>query len=237
MRRPDAIRKMIETSDGATPRLPPLRDPARPRDGARRWRRLGAWALAAAIAAGGLSVAGCATDGAFIWVQDIPLPEPRPGEMLIGPRDTILVEVRNQAALSGEFLVGDGGDYRQPNLGPIHVAGKTPQAVAAELEGQLKQIIVTPQVTVSIVKTGTVRVSVVGEVKTPGAYELSRGRGVLPALAAAGWLNEFARRDRIFVLRGASPQTRIRFRIRELTSAEPHAANFVLQDGDVVVVE
>jgi polysaccharide export outer membrane protein len=194
-------------------------------------------ALTAVIAAGGLSFAGCATEGSFVWVQDVPLSAPPPDPPVIGPRDTILVDVRNQAALSGEFVVGDGGAYRQPNLGPIHVAGKTTQAVMVELEGQLKQIIVNPQVMVSILKVGTVRVNVVGEVKTPGAYELSRGRGVLPALAAAGWLNEFARRDRIFVLRGAAPEARIRFRTRELTSAEPHAARFQLQDGDVVVVE
>ena len=200
-------------------------------------RRLARLALTAVLAVGGLSFAGCATEGTFVWVQDIPLADPQPGPSVIGPRDTILVDVRDQAALSGEFVVGDGGAYRQPNLGPIHVEGKSTQAVMVELEGLLKQIIVNPRVMVSILKIGTVRVNVVGEVKTPGAYELSRGRGVLPALAAAGWLNEFARRDRIFVLRGASPQTRVRFRTRELTSAEPHAARFLLQDGDVVVVE
>jgi polysaccharide export outer membrane protein len=195
-----------------------------------------AWALAALLAAG-LPISGCATDQAFVWVQDVPLSDPQPGPPVIGPRDTIVVDVRDQAALSGEFVVGDGGDYRQPNLGPIHVAGKTTQAVMAELTEALKQMIVNPRVTVAIIHVGTVRVNVVGEVKTPGAYELSRGRGVLPALAAAGWLNEFANRDRIFVLRGAAPQTRVRFRARELTGAEPHAARFLLQDGDVVVVE
>jgi polysaccharide biosynthesis/export protein len=205
--------------------------------GVRFRRRLGRLALTAVIAVGGLSFAGCATEGTFVWVQDMPLAAPQPGPPVIGPRDTILVDVRNQTALSGEFVVGDGGDYRQPNLGPIHVAGKSTQAVMVELEGLLKQMIVNPQVMVSILKVGTVRVNVVGEVKTPGAYELSRGRGVLPALAAAGWMNEFARRDRIFVLRGSAPQTRIRFRARELTSAEPHAARFLLEDGDVVVVE
>jgi polysaccharide export outer membrane protein len=198
-------------------------------------RRFSALALTAVIALGGL--VGCVTEGTFVWVQDLPIADAQPGPPIIGPRDTILVDVRNQAALSGEFLVGDGGDYRQPNLGPLHVAGKSTQAVMVELEGLLKQMIVNPQVMVSIVKVGTVRVNVVGEVKTPGAYELSRGRGVLPALAAAGWMNEFARRDHIFVLRGSAPQTRIRFRTRELTSAEPHAARFLLEDGDVVVVE
>ena len=97
---------------------------------------------------------------------------------------------------------------------------------------------VTPEVSVSITKLAAIRVNVVGEVKTPGSYELTRGRGLIPALAAAGWLTEFADRDRIFVLRSEpGGSQRIRFRARELTAAEPHASGFRLQDGDVVVVD
>jgi polysaccharide biosynthesis/export protein len=84
----------------------------------------------------------------------------------------------------------------------------------------------------------SIRVNVVGEVKTPGAYELMRGRGLIPALAAAGWLTEFADRDKIFVIRSeAGVSQRVRFRARELTAAEPHATGFRLKDGDVVVVD
>jgi polysaccharide export outer membrane protein len=201
-----------------------------------RSRRCSAVVMCAAI---GIAAAvfgpGCATDRAFVWVHDLPLPED--GQPLIGPRDTIAVDVRDQASLSGEFAVGDGGDYRQPGLGPIHVEGRTPAAVVTELEERLKLLLVKPQVTVSLVRMGPVRVNVVGEVRTPGTYELLRGRGVLPALAAAGWLTEFASRDKIFVLRLGQQETRIRFRARELTAAEPHAARFRLRDGDVVVVE
>lgn len=178
---------------------------------------------------------GCATERPYTWVHDLPLPEA--AAPVIAPRDTIAVDVRNQAALSGEFPVGDGGDYRQPGLGPIHVEGRTTDAIAAELNERLKELLVKPEVRVSIVKTGSVRINVVGEVRTPGSYELGRGRGLLAALAAAGWLTEFASRDRIFVLRHGAPETRIRFRARELTAAEPHAARFLLQDGDVVVAE
>ena len=65
-----------------------------------------------------------------------------------------------------------------------------------------------------------------------------RGRGVIPALAAAGWLTEFADRDKIFVIRSEAGATqRVRFRARELTAAEPHATGFRLKDGDVVVVD
>jgi len=67
---------------------------------------------------------------------------------------------------------------------------------------------------------------------------VTRSRGVMSALATAGWLSEFANKDRIFVIRteGTTIQ-RIRFRAADLTAAEPHAIGFRLQDGDVVVVE
>jgi polysaccharide biosynthesis/export protein len=184
----------------------------------------------------GVAAIGCVSEHAFRWVQDL---QPVPGDgATIEPRDTILVSVKNQPALSGEFVVGDRGAYSQPTLGAVSVGGKTTATVVAELQTDLTGVLVKPEVTVSIVKIAAVRVNVVGEVKTPGAYELTRSRGVMSALAMAGWLSDFANKDRIFVIRsdGASQQ-RIRFRAADLTAAEPRAIGFRLQDGDVVVVE
>jgi polysaccharide export outer membrane protein len=179
---------------------------------------------------------GCATESHFVWVQDFPTVSQN--AEAIEPRDSILVSVKNQPTLSGEFPVGDHGNYSQPTLGTIPVAGKTTDVVAKELEERLKNIVVSPEVSVVIVKVASIRVNVVGEVKTPGTYELMRGRGVVPALAAAGWLTEFADRDKIFVIRSEGGVTeRVRFRARELTAAEPHATGFRLKDGDVVVVD
>ena len=190
--------------------------------------------IAALLLAG--AALGCVTEHAFRWVQDLPI-APVDAET-IEPRDTILVSVKNQPALSGEFLVGDRGEYSQPTLGTVSVAGKTTATVVADLQNLLTGVLVKPEVTVSIVKIAAVRVNVVGEVKTPGAFELTRSRGVMSALATAGWLTEFANRDRIFVIRTEGTTTqRIRFRAAELTAAEPHAIGFRLQDGDVVVVE
>lgn len=177
----------------------------------------------------------CASERPFVWVHDLPLLQG--DQAVIAARDTIVVDVRNQAALSGEFVVGDEGVYRQPTLGTIRVEGRTPAALASDLQERLKDLVVKPEVTVSIVRAAPVRVNVVGEVRTPGSYELVRGRSVVAALAAAGWLNEFANRDRIFVIRIDQTEQRIRFKARELTAAEPHAARFRLRDGDVVVVE
>ena len=90
--------------------------------------------------------------------------------------------------------------------------------------------------TVAISRLAPIKVNVVGEVKTPAAYELTRDRTVAAALAAAGWLTEYADRERIFVVRHEGDM-RIRFRAAEITSPDPAVARFRLSDGDVVVAE
>jgi polysaccharide export outer membrane protein len=77
---------------------------------------------------------------------------------------------------------------------------------------------------------------VLGEVKTPGRYDLAEGEGVLHALARAGGLTEFADPDLVFVVRSDASR-RIRFRYGDLAVAEPASARFQLRNGDVVVVE
>lgn len=139
--------------------------------------------------------------------------------------------------MSGEFVVRDDGGYLQPTLGSVVVQGMPPAQLADALMIRLRGIIVSPQVTVSVARSAPIRVSVVGEVKTPGSYDLTRDRGVTAALAAAGWLTDFATKDRIFVVRHGDADLRVRFRAQEITASEPHSASFRLRDGDVVVVE
>ncbi|MGB8298239.1 MAG: polysaccharide biosynthesis/export family protein, partial [Polyangia bacterium] len=177
----------------------------------------------------------CAHNGGYVWVEDLPARN-RNSEPVIHPRDTLLVEVQKQPTLSGEFVVRDDGHYSQPMVGSIRVADQTPSQAAAAISVALRDIVVAPVVSVWISKKTSIRVSVVGEVKAPGTYELTRDRGLLPALALAGWLTEFAHSDRVFVVRVRTNE-RIRFRVLDITTAEPQTTQFQLADGDVVVVE
>jgi polysaccharide export outer membrane protein len=178
---------------------------------------------------------GCAHEERFIWAADMPVKD-GVAEPTVRPRDTILVEVDKQPTLSGEFAVREDGHFTEPMVGSIRVAGLTARQVAAEVAVALKDIVIAPVVSVWITKTPPIHVSVVGEVKTPGIYEMTRDRSLLTVLAQAGWLTEFAHDDRVFVVRAGS-KDRIRFRVRDITNAEPFAAEFVLADADVVVVE
>jgi len=183
-----------------------------------------------------LLASGCRTGGPgeYVWVQDLKEGEAHDVGYVIAPGDTIQVRVYNQEGVSGRMRVRSDGMISLPFLGDTQAAGFTPLALATRIQVRLKEYIVSPIVTVSLEELRPFDVSVVGEVTRAGVYRLEPGSGVLPALAAAGGLNDFASRDRVFVLRGGQ---RIRFTFRDLTQAQPKAAAFRLRPGDVVVVE
>jgi len=183
-----------------------------------------------------LLAAGCRSGGLgeFVWVHDLADGEVQEHGYVIAPGDTIQVRVYNQDGVSGRMRVRADGMISLPFLGDTQAAGFTPLTLAARIQVRLKEFIVNPIVTVSLEELRPFEVSVMGEVVRAGVYRLEPGTGVLPALAAAGGLNDFANRDRIFVLRG---NQRIRFTFRALTQAQPKAATFRLRSADVLVVE
>jgi polysaccharide biosynthesis/export protein len=197
--------------------------------------------LASLLAA--VAATSCATtEQPFVWVASLPAPDMKP-DGVIRPRDSIVVVVRDHGDLSGEFVVRDDGGVLYPNppnnpasgpsvstISDIHVGGLTTEAATTELRARVSTL------TVGISRLAPIRVNVVGEVKTPASYELGRDRTVAAALAAAGWLTEYADRDRIFVVRHEGAM-RVRFRAREITSPDPAVGRFRLSDGDVVVAE
>ena len=179
-------------------------------------------------------LSGCASAGTYVWVDELP---PQRGPVRIQDGDRISVQVKNQTPLSGEFLVRANGAYLQPVVGEVAVAGLTAEEAAKRLAKRLDGIVVKPLVSISITTPRTLRVTVIGEVRAPGQYELPRPEGVIGALARAGGLSEFAASDGVYVLRDNPKRQRIRFRYPDLTSGLSPSADFMLRDGDVVIVE
>jgi polysaccharide export outer membrane protein len=99
-------------------------------------------------------------------------------------------------------------------------------------------------VSVLVREVHSFKVTVIGQVKTPGRYEIKDRATVLDVLAIAGGVTEYAARGRITVLRNEGPaQRHIPFPYDRLTSkgAKPEAAanapgNFCVTPGDVIVV-
>ena len=101
---------------------------------------------------------------------------------------------------SGYIIKGDGTiDF--PVLGRIPVAGMSRDEVSAHIKNLLisQNLVNDPVVTVEFVN---LQYSVMGEVKAPGNYKITRDRiTLLEAISQAGDLNINGRRDNVLVMR------------------------------------
>lgn len=183
-----------------------------------------------------LTLAGCGGTGPYVWVDSLPAQRGAGGDVLIADGDVLNVRVFNQDPLSTRERVRADGRISIPVIGEIVARGKRPAQLAAEIQDRLKDIVKVPSVIVTFEQGAEMKVSVVGEVRNAGVFQIDPGSNVLHALAAAGGLNDYADADKVFVVRRSLPQ-RVRFRYSDLRSADPKSIQFTLQAGDVVVVE
>lgn len=189
--------------------------------------------LAAAFA----TVAACSSTGPYVWADSLPASAGTTSDgLVIQDGDTVNVRVFNQEPLSSKEKVRPDGKIALPVIGEVTARGKKPAQLAAEIQERLKTVLQAPSVTVSMDPGADLKVSVVGEVKNSGIFQLDHGANVLHALAAAGGLSEYADGDKVFVVRKSLPQ-RVRFRYQDLRAADPKSIAFTLQAGDVIVVE
>jgi polysaccharide export outer membrane protein len=174
----------------------------------------------------------------FVWVDQVQdLGQSPTGEYTIGIGDLLSIQVWDQEKISARTRVRSDGRISLPFVNDIQAAGKVPVRLASEIESGLRSVILNPRVTVVVEESKPLSISVLGEVLKPGLQTLDVGAGVAQALAAAGGLNAFAHKDRIFVLRSGPTAPRIRFKYEALIGAVGRAPLFRLRSGDVVVVE
>lgn len=183
-----------------------------------------------------LALAACGGTGPYVWVDSLPGQSANSNDVIIQEGDVLSVRVFNQDPLSTKERVRSDGRISIPVIGEVVARGKRPAQLAAEIQDRLKDIVKVPSVIVSLEQAEGMKVSVVGEVRNSGIFQLEPGSNVLHALAAAGGLNDYADSDKVFVVRRSMPQ-RVRFRYHDLRSADPKSVQFMLQPGDVIVVE
>jgi polysaccharide export outer membrane protein len=178
----------------------------------------------------------CAPTSAYVWASQLPATTPgQLGTLRIG--DRVQVAVQGQDSLSGEYEVRPTGEIVLPAIGRVAAVGLTVDQLRQQVATRATGFFQNPQVTLVLAGRKAPFVSVVGEVRTPGRYELRDQEGVLDALARAGGFTPFASKDGIYVIQRVRRSPRVRFRYQDLAGAEPASVNFELHDGDIVIVE
>ena len=159
------------------------------------------------------------------------------GDYRIGPEDLLDIAVWNNTAISRTVPVRPDGKISLPLLNDVQAAGLTPMQLREVLVKRLADYMPTPEVSVIVREVHSFKVSVLGEVKKPGQYELKSRSTVLDVIALAGGFTEFAARSRIVILRQAGATIkRVPFNYNNAVSPDARTEDLFLQPGDVVVV-
>lgn len=124
---------------------------------------------------------------------------------LIGPLDTIQVDVFNVPDLGREMQVDASGRISMPLAGTIEARGRTAAELADAIEAALRgRYIRNPEVTVNIKSSVSQVVTVDGQVVEPGLYPVTNQMTLTRAIASAKGFSEFARQEDVVILRTAN---------------------------------
>lgn len=142
------------------------------------------------------------------------LPAPTRGDLgapdrlsLIGPLDTIEVNVFGIPELSRQMQVDGSGRIAMPLIGSQEAGGKTAQELASDMKQALSGAYVrNPDVTINILSSVSQVVTVDGEVREPGLYPVTNQMTLMRVIASAKGLNEFADQQDVVILRTVKGQ-------------------------------
>lgn len=174
-----------------------------------------------------------AKDPEYVNMLNLPYTAARVGASSTNSR----VTAQSQGVMS--YKVDSKGYVDFPLLGKVKAAGLSREEFAAEIKKQLLQHkIVDDDPLVVTVDFVNLNISVLGEVKNPGRYNITKDKvTILEAISMAGDLSIYGERDNIVVMREEDGKQKTY--IVDLTSAGKvlNSPVFYMQQNDIVYVK
>lgn len=147
------------------------------------------------------------------------------------------VIVRNRGQIH-HYLVDNNGEIEFPVLGRLKVEGLTIEQANSMIKSKIAPYLNANADYLVNVNIDNFEVTVMGEVKNPDVFSVTRNRmTVLEALAMAGDMTVYGKRDNVKILRELTDGT---YEVHELDLRDANIVNspyYYLQQRDVVYVE
>ena len=141
-----------------------------------------------------------------------------------------------QSQYSSGYTIDNNGYIDFPLIGKIQVAGKSRMETAAYIKQLLEEKEYATDAVVTV-EYMNLHVSILGEVKEPGQYTIDQDKiTLLDALAKAGDLTIYGRRDSVMIIRQEGNQSTAY--VVNMTSAKNvlQSPAYYLQQNDIVYV-
>lgn len=163
---------------------------------------------------------------------------PTPINYILGPGDKLNVSVTGNSVTSFNATVEPDGTFSLREFGKVFVGGRTLESATAIIKDRLRQnrfaVDRGTNVDVALANIRTIHVRMLGQVRTPGDYDVSSTTTVFNALYLSGGINNMGSFRSVEVIRNSEIIGQIDMYDYLLRGDE--RSNIMLKDGDIVRV-
>jgi polysaccharide biosynthesis/export protein len=170
-------------------------------------------------------------------------PDPRSKELVLGVGDVVAINVwgEGNSGLNTEATIRPDGTITMPLVGDMKAAGESPSTLKNTIKTRLTDFVKLQgtEITVAVKQWRSYRFTVQGEVVKSGVFTSDQYVTVADAIAMAGGLTRFAKRDEVVLLR-TNPKTKQTRRIpldyEALASGKRLDMNIYVLPADTIYV-
>jgi len=170
---------------------------------------------------------------------------PTPKNYQLGAGDEVFIDIWGAAQTTYQLEVTPDGNLLIENIGPVNVNGLTIEEASQKLKNRLGEIYsgLNPAnenqkdtyMQVSLGQIRSIKVTVLGEVQTPGTYTLPSLATVFNALYQAGGPTTTGSFRNINIIRGDSVAER--FDLYDILIYGDQTSNIILQEQDIIQIQ
>ncbi|WP_434049299.1 XrtA/PEP-CTERM system exopolysaccharide export protein [Marinobacter salarius] len=162
-------------------------------------------------------------------------------EYILGATDVVRVSVWRNEDLSISVPIRPDGKISVPLVGDVQASGRTPDALANDIETKLSAYIREPQVSIVVTSMGsheyTDRVRVTGAVQQPTSVPHRAGMTVLDMVLTSGGVTPFASPNNSVLYRTMEGEVvAIPVKLDEILSRGDISTNYKLRPGDILTI-
>ncbi len=160
---------------------------------------------------------------------------PTPQNYIVGAGDQLVIDIYGESQKTLVHTISPEGTITVTGVGPIHVSGLTVAAAQNKIKATVGRHYQGSSVRLTLGKTRSIMVNIMGEVNNPGTYNMSSFATVFHAISMAGGIKPLGTLRNIKVYRGGRLVTVVDF--YEYLLNGRLAGNINLEDDDVIHVE
>ena len=160
-------------------------------------------------------------------------------DYMLGEGDVLTISVYDQPDLKSIVRISGDGMVTLPLIGQIRAAGMTVGRLSNTIETLLADgYLVEPQVTIFIEEFRSLKVTILGGVRSPGLYELKGQTSLLELISKAGGLAETAGAEAIIRRHdpGLEEKQIINVDLQKLLEQGLLSENLVIMNGDNIYI-